>query len=517
MLTVKKLSLVQASTYYSKDNYYTKQQGEYHGKLKDELGLDDLTHESFNQLLNGINPNTGERLVHSKNGKEGVVPAFDFTFSPTKSISIAYELALAKGDTKLLNKLTKAHNNAVNDALSHIEETEIKARVQKNKKRVSLKTGNMIAAKFQHDINRNLDPQLHTHSVIFNFTKINGKYRALDAQDFLKKKSPIIKNLGKFYRQSLKTELEKAGFELRDTSKKDVFYEIKQIDDSLIKTFSSRRRAIEKKVKQLKKQFPQLSNAQLSMRAFFNTRVTKKEVNREEVAKKNLEIINKTTNADQLLKELNQLKPKVKKQNINHEEIFTIIKEARKELAKEKYKSLKTPLNISVEVFNKIDNKDISIKDIYEHVEVQDQLEPLITMHDVVKAQLKMTRFNLKNIKNVNQYNNKEELLENAKFKIRDIREIDEQFIEKYSRSSGATTKKFDELEREYGGIDRTAIAERYARGRTGTELERPNDDSNRIIREDSKKPKAVRITRDDLRKANQIPILQEQEQENSL
>ena len=77
MLTLKKLSLAQASTYYSKDAYYTNQQGQYFGKLKNELGLGDLTHENFNQLLNGINPITGERLVHSKNGKEGVVPAFE--------------------------------------------------------------------------------------------------------------------------------------------------------------------------------------------------------------------------------------------------------------------------------------------------------------------------------------------------------------------------------------------------------------------------------------------------------
>jgi len=71
MLSLRKLSLNQASTYYSEDNYYTKQVGEYYGKLKEELGLNDLTHESFNQLLQGINPGTGESLVHSKAGKKG--------------------------------------------------------------------------------------------------------------------------------------------------------------------------------------------------------------------------------------------------------------------------------------------------------------------------------------------------------------------------------------------------------------------------------------------------------------
>lgn len=34
MLTVRKLGMAQAGTYYSRDNYYTQQQGEFFGKLK---------------------------------------------------------------------------------------------------------------------------------------------------------------------------------------------------------------------------------------------------------------------------------------------------------------------------------------------------------------------------------------------------------------------------------------------------------------------------------------------------
>ena len=61
MTTVRKLGMAQASTYYSKDNYYTQERGEFFGKLKAELGLGgDLTHENFTQLLEGVNPSTGE-------------------------------------------------------------------------------------------------------------------------------------------------------------------------------------------------------------------------------------------------------------------------------------------------------------------------------------------------------------------------------------------------------------------------------------------------------------------------
>jgi conjugative relaxase-like TrwC/TraI family protein len=296
MLTVRKLSLAQAATYYSKDNYYTNQeQGEFYGKLKNTLGLDDLTHESFIQLLQGIHPQ-GESLVASKKGKEAAVPAFDFTFSPSKSVSLSYELALAKGDTALATAMEAAHNNAVNTALNHIEQEHIKTRVQKNGKRKSINTGNMIAAKFQHDINRDLSPQLHTHSVIFNFTKSSdGKYRSLDGSHLLQKgQAALSQSVGQFYREALKNELQKAGFELRDVDKSQSFFELKNVDDSLIQAFSSRTIAIKAKVEELKKEHPHLSKSQLSLRAFFNTRQTKKEVDRDEVRVKNVELMSTT-------------------------------------------------------------------------------------------------------------------------------------------------------------------------------------------------------------------------------
>jgi len=520
MLTVRKLGLEQASTYYSKDNYYSKERGEFFGKLKDELGLTDLTHDDFEKLLNGINPSTGEQLTHSKSNKDGVVPAFDFTFSPSKSISIAYELALAKGDTELLNRLTKAHDNAVNEALSHIEETEIKARIQKNKVRKSVTTGNMIAAKFQHDVNRNLEPQLHTHSVIFNFTKVDGKYRALDAQDLLKKKSPIIKNLGQFYRQSLKTELEKVGFELRDVNKKESFYELKEIDEELIKTFSSRSRSIKNKVKELKKQFPTLTDSQLNMRAFFNTRVAKKGVNRDEVAVKNLETINKIIDSDKLLKQLKQKIPNQSNQQINHDEVFKIIKEVKEELNKSKYKSLQTPLNTAVEAFKKVEDKQIGIKDIHEHIKVQEELQPLFTMHDIVQNQLKKTKFSLKKTNTIDKNVNidklvQEEILENVKLKRTDGKEITTRFAKNFDRESRITKPTIKPTEREFRSFDRVTVAKGIRARHRGVEPQRPYDDTDRNVGKDSAENR--RITMDDLRRMTQIAKSQNHDKEISL
>ncbi|MEA2017533.1 MAG: MobF family relaxase, partial [Campylobacterota bacterium] len=398
MLTVRKLSLAQASTYYSKDNYYTQQIGEYYGKLKNELGLSDLTHDSFNNLLHGVNPSTNNTLVASKKNKDGALPALDFTLSPFKSISLVYELAVSKNDTRLAEAILKAHDNAVNGSLNHIEQEHIKSRIQKNGKRVTLNTGNCIAAKFQHDTSRDLAPQLHTHSVIFNFTKIDNKYRALDASQLLKKNSPIIKNLGQFYRQNLKDELVKAGFSLRDIDKSQSFYELSSVNDELIKAFSSRSKAIKAKVKQLKKSHPHLSDSQLNMRAFFNTRTAKKEVDRDAVRLKNVELMSKFTDVDKLLSNLQPI-VKVKSDiKIDDKELIKIANQVKRQISNKYHK---TPLNIATQVATKLNNP-ISINEIYTKIKTKEinEQKQLNSMNDVLVASLKATKLDTQKLFN---------------------------------------------------------------------------------------------------------------------
>ncbi len=48
------------------------------------------------------------------------------------------------------------------------------------KMQVVEKTGNMVAATFLHDVNRNNEPQLHVHAVIANATKASdGKWNTV--------------------------------------------------------------------------------------------------------------------------------------------------------------------------------------------------------------------------------------------------------------------------------------------------------------------------------------------------
>lgn len=419
MLTVRKLSLTQASTYYSNDNYYTEQQGEFYGVLKHELGLNDLTHESFIQLLQGIRPTTGESLVSSKKGKEAAVPAYDFTFSPSKSVSIAYEAALAKGDTALATAMEQAHNKAVNTALNHVEQEHIKTRVQKNGKRKSINTGNMIAAKFQHDINRDLSPQLHTHCVIFNFTKSeDGKFRSIDGSHLLQKgQAALSQSVGQFYREALKNELQKLGFELRDVDKSKSFYELKNVSEELIQAFSSRTIAIKTKVEELKKEHPHLSKSQLSLRAFFNTRKTKKDVDRDEVRAKNIELMSQYVNIDKLLSSLPAQREQIQEPELKQAELKKLIHEVKSEISNKKHR---TPLNVTIRAATKIDTP-ISITSLFNQVKSEEikQQKQLNTMYDVLLHSLQSTKLDTQklfaSLKNPNLKIQIEENFENAR------------------------------------------------------------------------------------------------------
>ena len=133
MLSVSKLSLAMAKTYYSKDAYYTQQVGELYGKSLNHLSLgrDDLTHDNFVNLLEGINPTTGEQLTAKRNDKS--VPGFDFTFSAPKSLSVVIEAAKIY-DKNLASLLENLHDKAVNQTLNLIEKEHIKTRIQKKKK-----------------------------------------------------------------------------------------------------------------------------------------------------------------------------------------------------------------------------------------------------------------------------------------------------------------------------------------------------------------------------------------------
>jgi conjugative relaxase-like TrwC/TraI family protein len=228
MLTISKpLSSTQAQTYHAKEftaaeQSYWKQedtiQGEWSGKLADELGLSGAIGAlEFSRLAEGQHPATGEQLVrhravHEYKIEDGrtVTPVehragWDATFSAPKSVSLT---ALVGGD----DEVRQAHRQAVAFALNELEHYT-QARIGGNYAPET--TGRFVAATFEHDTARPVDgyaaPQLHTHSVIFNMTeREDGTMRALQPRSLFESQQFATA----VYQSHLTYQLRTLGYEI---------------------------------------------------------------------------------------------------------------------------------------------------------------------------------------------------------------------------------------------------------------------------------------------------------------
>ncbi|MFQ1018093.1 MobF family relaxase [Gilliamella sp. BG7] len=198
-------------------NYYLDDQlqSKFVGKGAEDLGIIDkpVDKDIQDNLMKGILP-TGET---SKRFETKHRSGYDLTFSAPKSVSV---LSLVVGDTRLI----EAHKKAVEQTVGEIEKL---ASVRGRTEGVYTieNTNNLIVALHTHDTSRELDPQLHTHALVFNLTK-NGKgdWQSLSSDKVNKTgfiESVYINQLafGSIYRQILRNEVESMGFKTIDSGK----------------------------------------------------------------------------------------------------------------------------------------------------------------------------------------------------------------------------------------------------------------------------------------------------------
>ena len=163
-----------------------------------------------------------------RNGQH--MPGMDMTFSAPKSVSM---LAYIGGDTRLLD----ANMAAVKETLAWAEKNLAEARVSKDGKVTVEKTGKLVVGLFQHDTNRNLDPQAHVHAVIANATQTkDGVWRALHNGKLWDNNTL----LGSIYHAALRTRVEALGYAVEMRGKYGTF-EIAGIPREAIEAFSTRR------------------------------------------------------------------------------------------------------------------------------------------------------------------------------------------------------------------------------------------------------------------------------------
>ncbi len=273
MLSLTRVNSKQASSYYTADDYYLQDSGHWHGKLAQTLGFNGTIKEAdFQSLIAGKDPN--DRFIIQSGGKDHIHTAgVDLTFSAPKSVSIA---GLVLDDKRVL----AAHDQAVNTALDYIEKNYTNVRLKKKQQVKSEFSGNMLAAKFRHISSRELDPQLHTHCLVMNFSQRKNKaMRAMDYQEIYQYKML----LGQLYRSELALNLKELGYQI-DADSKGLF-EIKNIPDQLIQEFSKRSEQVNQRFQELKKQYPEISDAELKAKATLETRKVKDEPSKDELRK----------------------------------------------------------------------------------------------------------------------------------------------------------------------------------------------------------------------------------------
>jgi conjugative relaxase-like TrwC/TraI family protein len=220
----------------SHNDYYTQEevlahghQGQWLGIGAERLGLQPggvVTREAFLHLCDNQHPLTGEQLTPQHFKERRIY--FDFVCSPPKSVSI---LAVTMNDRRII----EAHKEASQLAIRELEQFAA-ARVRKGGiQEQDRTTGNLVGVAFLHTTSRALDPQLHTHFVLFNCTwdKKEERWKALQTGDMF----GAINYGTEVYRNELAKRLHQIGYSTRRTGSA---FEIEGVDSKLIERFSKR-------------------------------------------------------------------------------------------------------------------------------------------------------------------------------------------------------------------------------------------------------------------------------------
>jgi conjugative relaxase-like TrwC/TraI family protein len=171
--------------------------GRWCGQGAKALGLDgEATREAMAALLEGRHPRTGEQL--GQKPLENGVRAYDLTFSAPKSVSLLAGLCGESVERAALS----AHEEAVDAALAMLEERATTRGGKGGHERID--TAGISALTVLHRTSRTLDPQLHTHAIVFAKVQgVDGRWRALDARIVFRAQ----RTFGAVYQSVLRSEL----------------------------------------------------------------------------------------------------------------------------------------------------------------------------------------------------------------------------------------------------------------------------------------------------------------------
>ena len=187
--------------------------------------------QSFAEQMDETNQQLGRR---QPDGSIQHHPGWDFGLNAPKSVSL---MALIGGDERLIG----AHEKAVNDALSYLEE-HAGTRIRVDGEIEHRKTGRLLMARFTEFASRELDPHLHTHVVVLNMTNFEDdeQMRSLETRTMYS----VQKGAGQIYRNTLAHHVLEAGYEI-DSNPRTGAFELRYVPENAIEQFSQRHEQID--------------------------------------------------------------------------------------------------------------------------------------------------------------------------------------------------------------------------------------------------------------------------------
>jgi conjugative relaxase-like TrwC/TraI family protein len=248
MLTARPQKSLEAAKNYFRE-HLTK--GEYHseghtivghwfGLGAQRLGLEPgqpVTQEAYERLCENRNPLTGEQLTVRQRQVDRRI-FHDVVVSAPKSVSIMAEVI---GDARLC----EAHLKAAHAAMAAVE-AEAGTRVRRDGSNTTRVTGEVTAAAFTHHESRALDPQLHTHFVVFNATwdAVENCWKALQTERIFERMTFFTE----VYRSELARRVQALGYAIRPSKHG---FELAAVNQNIIARFSKRSHTIREKEAQL--------------------------------------------------------------------------------------------------------------------------------------------------------------------------------------------------------------------------------------------------------------------------